>query len=120
MLRLGRLEIEADGFEHLLDLRLAGAGRAPLPDVERLTDDVGDLAARVQRRDRVLEDQLELWPRLAQGVVRQLREILAFEEHAARRRPGELQDRASGRRLAAARLADEAERLALLHVEADP
>src|SRR5262249_40545476 len=42
-----------------------------------------------------------------------------LEDHAARRRPLELEDAAAGRRLAAARLADEPERLAAPDREAD-
>src|SRR5207247_10514862 len=52
--------------------------------------DVGDLAAGVQRRDRVLEDHLEARPHLAQLFAVQLRQLDAVEADAARRRPGEL------------------------------
>ena len=47
------------------------------------------------------------------------RQILALEGDRARRRAGDLHDRPAGRALAAARLADDAERLAAQHVEAD-
>ena len=90
-----------------------------LPDLQALGDDVLDLAPRVQRRDRVLEDHLHARPDLAQVLAGQLREVLAFEVHDARVRARQLHDRLAGRRLAAARLADEAERLARHHVDAD-
>ena len=46
-------------------------------------------------------------------------DLLSVEDDAAARRVGQLHDRSTGRRLAAARLADEPERLARQHVEAD-
>ena len=53
--------VDADGLEHLVDLGVAARPSVPrFQIVERLGDDVADLAARVQRRDRVLEDHLHL------------------------------------------------------------
>ena len=48
------------------DPRLALVLGAALPDAQRLGDDVLDLAARVQRRDRVLEDDLQAGADLAE------------------------------------------------------
>ena len=113
--------VEPDGLEHLVDDLLALLGvDAPVPDAQRLGDDVADLAARVQRRDRVLEDQLDLgprrraWPRRPAAV-----RSVPVEHDPARVGGGQLHDRPAGRRLAAPGLADEPERLAGEDVEAD-
>src|SRR6185295_16553868 len=108
--------IETDREHHLVDLDLLFRGRADLPDTQALGDDVLDLAPRVQRRDRVLEDHLHARARAALLLPRQLGHVAAFEQHLARRRAGQLHDRLARRRLATAGLADEAERLALFHV----
>ena len=115
----GAVGIEADRVEHLVDLAPPRAGVADAPDVEALGDDVADLAARVQRRDRVLEDHLHAGPGPPQRVALQLGELDAVEADPARGGAGELHDRAAGRRLPAPGLADQAERLALDDVEAD-
>ena len=115
----GTLGVDADLFEVLVDLGLPLGLGADLPDVERLHDDVADLAPRVQRRDRVLEDHLDVRAGLAHAVARQLGQLLRSEADRARRRSGELHDRPPGGGLAAARFADETERLAGQHVEAD-
>ena len=54
------------------------------------------------------------------GFAPSVGEVGALEAHRARRRRRELHDRPTGGRLAAAGLADDAERLAAAHVEADP
>ena len=66
------------------------AGRlvADLPDVEALGDDVADLAPRVERRDRVLEDHLHPRADPAQVAAVQLGELDALEADAARRGGG--------------------------------
>src|SRR5258708_39663688 len=88
--------------------------------LERLTDDVSDRHARVQRRVRVLEDHLHPAAHLAHLLAAELRVLDAVELHLAGGRLVELEDRAAGRGLTAAGLADEAERLALLDEEVDP
>src|SRR5262249_3729220 len=90
-----------------------------VPYLEWLAHDVADGASRVQRRDRVLEDQLQLGSHLAQLLPGQLRQVPSVELDRARRRPGQLPDRPTWGPLAAAGFADEAERLAFEHVEAD-
>jgi len=112
--------IESHRREHLVDLGPARRGVADVPDLEALGHDVTDLAARVQRRDRVLEDHLHARSGLAHFGGPQLGELHAVEADAARRGFRELHHRAPGRRLPASRLADQTEGLARRHVEADP
>ena len=82
-------------------------------DHERLGHEVEDRLLRVQRLVRVLEDQLDAPPVGAQRAhAPQRRDVLAVEEDAAPGLAGELDDDAAGRRLARARLADEAQDLA--------
>ena len=78
-------------------------------DVERLADDVADRHARIQARIRILEDHLDLvLGEFAGG------ELLAIEINFAFRRLIEADDCAARRGLAAAGLADEAERLSFM------
>ena len=90
-----------------------------LPDVQRLEHDVPHLAPRVQRRDGVLEDHLDVRAHGAHVVTVERRELLTLERDGSTRRSRELHDRPAGRRLAAAGLAHDAERLAGEDVEAD-
>ena len=89
-------------------------------DLERLADDRADGLARVQRRVRVLEDHLHLAPQRQQRApVRVWRCRTPSIDDRAAGRLEQPRDQARGRGLAAARLADEAERLALVDVERD-
>src|SRR5688500_7044447 len=87
--------------------------------LERLRQDLADRHARVEGRVRVLEDHLHVAPEPAQLLRRVRGEIGAFEDDLAAGGPLELQDAAPGRGLAAAGLADQAERLAAAQREAD-
>ena len=111
--------VETDGEHRLVDLLLLLLLGADAPDPQPLGDDVLDLAPRVQRRDRVLEDHLHARTRLAQLVAAQMRHVGALEEDLSRVRARELHDRLAGGRLSAARLPDQTEGLPFLHVEAD-
>jgi hypothetical protein len=113
----GDVGVEAHRVEGLADLGLVLLAAAPPPDPQRLGQDVAHLPPRVQRRDRVLEDELEAGADLPQALARQAGQVLPVEAHPTRRGRRQLDDRLAGRRLAAARLADEAERLALADVE---
>ncbi len=111
--------VDADLVEH-------GVGRgaslllgADLPDGQRLGHDVDDPAARVQRRDRVLEDHLHLRAQRAQVAAAERGQLGLAEDDLARGGLLDLDDGPSRRGLAAARLADEAERLPLAHREGD-
>src|SRR4029079_16644016 len=73
----------------------------------------------VERRNRVLEDHLQSRTGASQVFTREPRHFDAVELDRTRSRVRQLHDRPTGGRLAAPRLADETERLAWLHVEAD-
>ena len=102
----------ADHLQQLLDLAVALGGRADAVYVQRLTNGLRDRAARAQRGEGVLEDDLHLAAHLEPARGRGRGQVLALEDHLAAGRLLQLQDRAAKRRLAAARLADQAERLA--------
>ncbi len=64
----GTLGIDTDVFEQGIDpVELIFLG-APLPDHQWFADDVANLAARVERRNRILEDHLHPGPRRAHLV----------------------------------------------------
>ena len=73
----------------------------------------------VEGGKRILEDHLHAPPQRTELLVVEVRDVLAVEEHLAAGRLVEAQDRAADRRLAAARLADQAERLAAADLERD-
>jgi hypothetical protein len=114
------LGVEPDGVHQLLDrlAPLALAGLHPV-DRERLADDRADRLARVQRRVRVLEDHLRVAAELDQLLRLDVGDLLALELDRAAGRIEQAQQQAAGGRLAAARLAHQAERLAALDVEGD-
>src|SRR5207237_2169163 len=89
-------------------------------DLERFANDVADGHSWIQRRVGILEDHLHAAAHLAHVLATKPRQLDPVELHLAGRRLVELEDRASGGRLTASRLAHEAERLALLGEEIDP
>ncbi len=89
-------------------------------DLEGLGDDIADRHPRIERRVRVLEDDLHLLTQDARVAPAQLPDVTPFEEHLALRRRQQIEDHASRGRLAGTRLADEPERLALTNREIDP
>ena len=103
----------------------AAASREAHVLADRLGDLVADGERRVQAGERVLEDEPDLLAaQLADAVVVELEDVDPVEDDRAgddpaRRVRDEPGDRERGHALAAAGLADEAERLAVLHVEAD-
>ena len=111
---------QADDLEQVADLRarLAPAREAVGP--QRLADDAADAVARVERRERILEDHLHPPAQRPQLVLAELGDVLAVEEDPAARsacRGGG--SRAPDRRFAAAGLADEPERLAAVDRQRD-
>jgi hypothetical protein len=113
------MRVEADRAEHVMDplltlLRILDAGYH-----QRFSDDVADPPPRVQRGDRVLENQLHAPAHPPQGVALHRREVLAVEQHLARHRFAQLQHRAPERRFSAAGFSDQTERLATRDLEAD-
>src|SRR5439155_24074957 len=99
-------------------LPTAGVGEETV-DAERLADDLSHRHARVQGAVRILEDHLDLATDGPQLGLVQRRQIAALEHHTPARRPLELQDATARRRLAAARLAHQPERLAAMERERD-
>src|SRR5262249_18907351 len=91
-----------------------------LVDAQRAGHDLPDRHSRVERRVRILEHRLDLAAQVPERRVLLGRQLLALEADRAGRRRLELKDRAAKRGLAAARLADDAERLADVEVEGHP
>ena len=87
-------------------------------DPQPLADAVADRRPRVERRERVLEDDLHPAPVRLQGRALQPGDVRPVEQDLARRRVDEPEQQPADGRLAAARLADEAERLAPADLEA--
>ena len=113
------LRVQPDDLEQLLHAALDLGRRAELVDLERLGDDEADPLARVQGRVRVLEDHHHLAADRPHLGPRELGDVAPLEDDPARGRVEQAHDAARHRRLAAARLADDAEGLALADGEAD-
>src|SRR5262249_61506479 len=88
-------------------------------DGEWLGDRASHAHARIQRGERILEDDLHPLTRGPQSRGRQRDEVVALEADAAGRRLDEPQDQPSGGGFTTAGLADEAKDLAALDREAD-
>ena len=82
-------------------------------DAQRPGDDFADPHLRIERGIGILEDHLHVAARPADLVGALPHQVLAAEDDLAAGRTIELQDGAPGRRLAAAALADQAQRFAL-------
>ena len=111
--------VEADGGEHIAHQLLALLGILDAGNHQRLGDDVTDATPRIERGDRVLEDELHALAHLAQGLAMHRGQVVAVEQYLARLRLAQLQHRAAERGLAATGLADEAQRFAARDVETD-
>ena len=113
------LAVEADDLHQVDDalhaLVLVGDG---LVDDHRLLDDLRAGLARIERRVRILEDHLHVLALLLRTRPLEV-ERLALEEDLAGGRLMQTHDAAAQRRLAAAGLADDAERLAAVHLQVD-
>ena len=79
--------------------------------------DGADAVARIQRRQRILEDRLEFAPAADAIPVPEVRDIAAFEAQAARGGLVKSQQRARQRGLARTGFTDDADRLAGLHAQ---
>ena len=86
---------------------------------ERLADRAPDGVARVERRERILEDHLHPPPQLAQLRLGQVRDVGSLEEDAAARWLVEPEHRPPDGRLAAPGLADEPDGLAAADRQGD-
>jgi hypothetical protein len=113
------LRRHADPLQHLVDDAVAVPARGGAVDAEALGDQVADLHAWVEGADGVLKDDLHVTAHLLEALRAQADDVDAVEGDLARRRLEQPQQRAAERRLAAAGLAHEAERLAAPHVEID-
>src|SRR5471032_3079007 len=86
---------------------------------DRLANDLTYRHARIQRRKRILKDDLHLAAQAAHGLGAKMRDVLAFIDHAAFGAIDKTQQQAAERRLAATRFPNDGKRLALLHGERD-
>jgi hypothetical protein len=86
---------------------------------QRLADDPLHGHARVERAERVLEDDLQVAAQAAHLRRRQRHHVGAVVDDLPGVGLDQAQDQPAGRRLAAARLADQAERLAAADGEVD-
>ena len=86
-------------------------------DHHRLDHDVADGHARIERSVRILKDHLQLFAVGDHFFLRKARQLVPLPLHAARGDVVQADDRAPGGRLAAAGLADQAERLAAADAE---
>ena len=86
---------------------------------EAFADDLPDAHARIERRVRVLEDDLHLAAHLAHRRRVQRQQLAPLEGDAAAGRLDEPDKAAPERRLAATRFADQPNRLAVVNVETD-
>src|ERR1019366_7271357 len=120
---LERVAAHADLLDELLESRAPGAGiHLRAQRLQAFFEDCEHTHARVQRREGILEDDLDLPPRSAQGFAFEHEQILPGEAGAAlddRRAAQELDDSLARRRLATARLAHERQCLAGRNVERD-
>ncbi len=96
-----------------------GVGSAHSLRPQRLGDDVPDRHPGIERRHRVLEDDLDPPPqRLDPGLAQAARRLPEQLDRPALG-PGQFEQFEEGRRLAGPRLADQRERLTAPHVEID-
>ena len=95
----------------------ASESRAVQP--QRLAQRLAHAHARVQAGVRVLEDHLDVTPQAAEAALGEPGDVLAAEQDPAAGRVGQPHDAARGRRLAAAALADQRQRLARMNRERD-
>ena len=115
---------QPDDLEVVADTLIADAPTGPvvlgigLGD-EALADDVAHRHARVQRADRVLEDELHAPTQSLELSPLGREDVLSADVGRAARGRQESDERTAERRLAAARFAHETEHLAVPDVEAD-
>jgi hypothetical protein len=115
----GRVGRKANDLEQLADALPHLAPRCEPMCAQRLAYDPPHAVAGVERRERVLEDHLHPPAQDAELALAEPRDVGPVEHDAPARRVVEPQDRAADRRLAAAGLSDEPQRLAAANLEAD-
>ncbi|CUJ66849.1 Uncharacterised protein [Achromobacter ruhlandii] len=98
-------------------LRRRAAGHAV--DQQRFHDGIAHRHARVERGERILEDELDVAPQRLHGAAAQRADVLAVELDRAALALDQLQQRTAGGGLAAAGFAHQRQGLAGIQVEAD-
>src|SRR5712664_3333743 len=106
---LDETRIEADDVEQLPDPVLPGSPALEVVDVERFSDDVADRLPRIERRVWILKDLRHLTTQASQRSAVLVCDVLALELDSAGRGVEKANHGATQRRLAAARLADQAQ-----------
>src|SRR5439155_24754244 len=114
---LGRSQ--AHGLERLRDAPPQLLSPPHAMDAERVSDRLLDRHRRVERRVRVLEDDLHPAPELAQLALGHVRDLLSLEDDASLARLHEPEQRSAERRLSTPRLTHEPEHLAATELERD-
>ncbi len=109
---VGVIRLQPDQTQQFLNAIVYAFAAGEVMYLERLADDVADGHARVERRKRILKDDLHLSAQMAQLRARAIQDVAAVEPHFTARRRQQTQDDAADRRLPRAGLADEAERFA--------
>ncbi len=113
------IRLQPDESQQFLDPRLGLAPLCDLVDRKGLADDVADGHPRIERRVRVLEDDLHLLTQLANLFAAELVDVASVEDDLALGRRQEAQHDAAGRRLPRPGLADEPQRFAAPDREVD-
>jgi hypothetical protein len=113
----GVFRTQSHFLQQLPDARVGGAALGEPVDREPLANDGADRHARVERGERILEDDLHPATQLPQTGGIERAHVGAVERDGARGGLDEPEDRAAGGGLAAPRLTDERERLAGRDVE---
>ena len=112
---IGERAVESHLIEQVEHTRLALGLRAAPVDGERLADGAGDRHARIERGTCILRNQLDLRRAVPQLTPREVATRDAVDHYLAGLGRLEPHRDARERRLAAARLTDERNRLSLAH-----
>jgi len=116
---VGEVGVHAHHPQQLLDALLALLAAREAVDVQGLAHDVAHGLPGVQRGEGILKDHRHLAAHTAHAAAGEPGQLLALELDRAGGRLQEADDRAAQRRLATARLADQAQGLALLDLQVD-
>jgi hypothetical protein len=109
---------QPDLLEQPAHARLGFVAAGDAMHQQRLHDRVAHRHARVERGERVLEDELDVAAQRLHVLLGQLEDVAAVELDGAALALDQAQQRAAGGRLAAARFTDQRQRLARMQVEA--
>ena len=105
------LGAQTDGAEELFDARPSFSTAIELVDPQGLGDDLAHRHPRVERRVRILEDDLHITPNGPHLATRDRGDVVALEDDLPGGRLEQLDDRPAQRRLSAPGLTDNSERL---------